>query len=686
MAEPHDLSSAGVDGFRCFSEAKKLGFDPRDISRRVKLCRWSKPYQLSRPHNRDNRMNWSRSLFLLTIRIIVVWLPPPCSARERVMWLELYRCSVIAGTVWVLGVSAAPVLGQQRIPVPAPEPVSASQPIGLAEGTNGPWPTIDAWTLDRLHAPLLRDDLKINGAASCATSNCHAGPRPGVLDLTAKRSMEYQVWIENDPHSRSWRTICGEESLAMMRRLGILEGKRIVDQAGFDNCLACHNSTRRFDEPRFTSTAKHDANGFLREGVGCSACHGPSERWIGTHFQAGWSGEVATGDGFVDASDLYVRARMCASCHVGDKDRDMNHDIIAAGHPTLRYELATFHAWQPKHWRDHEANDKTAYEARLWLAGQVAATDASLALLETRAKDAHTVSKWPEFAAYNCASCHHNLGLDNDREGIKGARRATAIYSQWNDAGLRWLIDYRISSGEATEEDTALLEAMDRVRDEMERRPRPQSDAVAAASAEARVALADWFDGRPGLQERSHFRSDRLGRVIADAAGRSNTFRSWESAVQFYLAAVAARESWPGGWNGPMREVADQMQYGLQYPQMIDISRYAKRARAQGPQSTRKQITAMGIELASVLGPVNPSAVLVESGVDPADERRRLNQIIQEVNEQWRERREAYEKAMQKAPDIKNDKPAPVLEPPKSIDELMQERNRNKSGPLKPNE
>ena len=30
----------------------------------------------------------------------------------------------------------------------------------------------------------------------------------------------------------------------------------------------------------------------------------------------------------------------------------MNHDMIAAGHPALHYEFATYHECQPKHWRE----------------------------------------------------------------------------------------------------------------------------------------------------------------------------------------------------------------------------------------------------------------------------------------------------------------------------------------------
>ncbi len=576
---------------------------------------------------------------------------------------------------------------------------SMTQPASTWDsGGIRPWRS-ESGTLDRLHSPILRRDLTINGAQACATSNCHGGPRPGVSQPSARRGMEYQLWVENDPHAQSWRTMCSDESIAIMQRLKIMDGNDIIDPVGFDNCLACHNSTKRYDEPRQTPTehfASHrtfnpvsihtggtsssqgnegDVDAFRREGVGCAGCHGPSEQWIYTHFQYNWSPRGATAQGFVEAGDLYVRARMCASCHVGDKDRDMNHDIIAAGHPALRYELATFHAWQPKHWRDAEANDKTYYEAQLWLAGQIAATDASLALLQARAAEAHTVSQWPELAAYDCASCHHNLGLDNDRRPFADNRNATAIYSQWNDVGLRWLVNHRVERGEATQVDFELLAALDSVKASMESRPQPNRDAVVEAAGHARRVLAGWFDGAPGVRERNGFRSGRLGEVVASAAGRRATFGTWESAAQFYLAAVAARESWPGGWHGPLQILSDRMRLGLRYPNMIDVSRYAKRD-GSGPTLNRSQARALGVELAGWLGPVAADMRWEAEDESPQDARR-LQELMDQINARWEQRQREREATEAEANETKPGMmDAPPRRQPKTAQELLEERER----------
>lgn len=496
-----------------------------------------------------------------------------------------------------------------------------------------PSSSIDGETLDRLHSPILRSDLGLLGAQSCAAASCHGGPHPGIAQPWASRGAEYPLWFENDPHSKSWKTISSDESVAMMRRLNIMDGNKIVDQAGFDNCLACHNTTKRFHEPR--SSVER------REGVGCSGCHGPEELWNGTHFQYGFDSRGSTDIGFVANEDLLTRARTCAACHVGDKDRDMNHDIIAAGHPALRYEFATFHAWQPKHWRDSEAGDKTYYEAQLWLAGQIAATDASLSLLQARATNSHSISQWPELSAYDCSSCHHSLGLKNARRTPAGETgQAIAPLSMWNIAGLLWVIQYRMEQGEATREDERLAYALEDVRRVMEAGPRPDANEAAAAVQEARMAIAAWVDGAAGQSERAMFRSDRLGRVAASAAGKTRSFDTWESAVQLYLTAVAARESWPGGPSGPMLDTAEKLRRELAYPQQTSSPEFSLREKI-GPAATRAEVRRSTLELVGWLGPISLEQETMPAESEPAPEQlqRDLELLLKQIAERWEEER-----------------------------------------------
>src|SRR5690606_13254844 len=77
----------------------------------------------------------------------------------------------------------------------------------------------------------------------------------------------------------------------------------------------------------------------LTEGVSCEACHGPASGWLQEHLREDWS----SGNSMRDNHDYVARLEGCVRCHVGSRRadgviRDVNHDLIAAGHPALRFE------------------------------------------------------------------------------------------------------------------------------------------------------------------------------------------------------------------------------------------------------------------------------------------------------------------------------------------------------------
>src|SRR6185312_4830920 len=90
--------------------------------------------------------------------------------------------------------------------------------------------------------------------------------------------------------------------------------------------------------------------------------------------------------------DIGERALACAGCHVGapaDPERgypvrDMNHDMIAAGHPRLNFDFADYQHRLTPHW--FERNRTTgqpagpAFELQAWLIGKVAHAEAALHL------------------------------------------------------------------------------------------------------------------------------------------------------------------------------------------------------------------------------------------------------------------------------------------------------------------
>jgi hypothetical protein len=191
----------------------------------------------------------------------------------------------------------------------------------------------------------------------------------------------------------------------IVRRLG-WNGPPHRDQ----RCLACHATPTGM----LGGTA---AEAIRQEGVGCEACHGPAAGWIAEHATSAWRGLDATEKskrGMTFTTDLFVRARLCTGCHVGGPDGAVGHELIASGHPRLTFELAGYLADLPRHW-DEKAQKRARpdLEAATWTIGQLVSLRASLALLHARAQAATLDARdWPEFAEYDCASCHSDVAAN----------------------------------------------------------------------------------------------------------------------------------------------------------------------------------------------------------------------------------------------------------------------------------
>ena len=157
--------------------------------------------------------------------------------------------------------------------------------------------------------------------------------------------------------------------------------------------------------------------------MSCEACHGAAQKWLSTHYTEEWRRKTPSEkslEGMIDTKNVRVRAEVCARCHVGEGDMDVNHDLIAAGHPRLSFELGLYTARMPKHWnpRDERARYPD-FEARAWLVGQAVSAQTALELLADRAEQAGQRKKpWPEFAEYACFACHHDLKEPSPRQQL----------------------------------------------------------------------------------------------------------------------------------------------------------------------------------------------------------------------------------------------------------------------------
>jgi hypothetical protein len=354
------------------------------------------------------------------------------------------------------------------------------------------------------------------GSASCTAANCHGGDgsrpvRPGADPLSPQA---YSLWIRNDPHAGSFELLYQDESQRMAERLGL--SNAYTAQV----CLDCH--AINVAESQLTVAARHTPH----DGVGCEACHGAAEAWLDPHKWAAWpslSAQQKSSLGFRDLTDLVERAQSCVSCHVGERGRDVNHDLIAAGHPRLTFELSAYHANLPKHWRN-EKTPADKLDARLWVVGQAASAAGSLALLAHRAGDAGAT--WPEFAEYDCFACHHDLADPSWRQlefdPSAGLAPGQPAWGAWHYALLP----------------TDQRDGIDALRRAMQR-SLPERDEVRALAEERSRALAASLRDAATQPLGARQRQELMLRLAeAPAAGET-----WDGAAQRFLACAAVNFS-----------------------------------------------------------------------------------------------------------------------------------------------
>ncbi|HEX8765225.1 MAG TPA: multiheme c-type cytochrome, partial [Candidatus Acidoferrum sp.] len=175
---------------------------------------------------------------------------------------------------------------------------------------------------------------------------------------------EYSTWILQDKHSRAYQALTGEVGERMARILKL--GAKAEDAP---KCLACH--------ALYTTPEQRGRAFEISEGVSCENCHGPASAWLGSHTTRTWQHEKSVALGMYDARSVTHRTEKCLECHLGTKSKFVDHEMIAAGHPDLYFELDSFSAVMPRHWkvpRESEpgkpVEDAAWVGVREWAAGQ----------------------------------------------------------------------------------------------------------------------------------------------------------------------------------------------------------------------------------------------------------------------------------------------------------------------------
>ncbi len=259
---------------------------------------------------------------------------------------------------------------------------------------------------------------KFMGADSCGSSNCHGGSKPRAREGININQNEYSIWFSRDAHRKAFDVLLKPDSRQIARNLRLPDPP---DES--EKCLVCHTT--------FVPAALWGKDFDFSDGVSCESCHGAAEQWLGPHTQTDWNDDKAADTGMNDTKNLFARAELCLSCHIGDSTKTVDHELIAAGHPDLsRFEFDTYLSFMPPHWRKDDENEWDG--TKVWTVGQATALKQSMDQLARRAGN-QSWNPWPEFAEFNCYSCHHDLENDSWRQKM-GYSGQTPGFPPWNSA------------------------------------------------------------------------------------------------------------------------------------------------------------------------------------------------------------------------------------------------------------
>lgn len=408
---------------------------------------------------------------------------------------------------------------------------------------------------------------KYVGPGSCSAVACHGGIAPHTTTRVLQN--EYSTWVTQDKHARAYTALTGSLAKQMSAVLRIGPAEKVP------KCLACH---------ALAVDSAHRAREFdMAEGVSCESCHGPASGWLGPHIQATAKHEDMVRLGMIDNRNLARRTEKCLTCHLGNgTDMQVDHEMIAAGHPDLTFELDSFTAVQPPHWVEKDKDP--LFGMRAWGIGQaVQMRDGMLRL----AKRAHA-GPWPEFSEMECMTCHHALtgaeswrqkgliGVEAPHDGLPGHRAGDPPFN---------LARYVVFRHFAREIDPVTTREMEAETEKVARLVSSLSGDRAAVEASATrvAALAGKLVGEVSAARYDRARTARLLAAIAadaDAISRQGE-RSAEQATMtvdsLYIALAKA-----GGTNAGTRAAIDRLFTQVKNPSAYNGPQFAAGLKAVG--------------------------------------------------------------------------------------------------------
>ena len=398
---------------------------------------------------------------------------------------------------------------------------------------------------------------RLVGVGSCTAAGCHGGAKKDRPVIGS----EYNIWLAQDPHAGAYNTLLEERSEKIVRNLGNKPDKPAYKDP---RCLACHATTE--------AVGRETNPEIISDGVSCESCHGAASTWLSRHYESTPDAARRKDIGMSETKNLFERAKICASCHVGSPGpdsshgRDVNHDLIAAGHPRLQFEMSAFLLALPKHWDKVKDRKEWGadFDAGVWATGQAATAWTSAKQLANRAeRGIKDKRQWPEFSEWTCGTCHHDLRMkegESRQLRIANANKLNGGLFEW-DAWNHFMTskhtsDISSSFSLADNAGDSVAQLTERLSVKMST-AYPTPEDISKLANQTADALEQWGQAIESTHAGSTaakkpVKVNQLSRSIVDAHLAAGSV-DWSSAAQTYDALASLQDSrlWQTRLNGP---------------------------------------------------------------------------------------------------------------------------------------
>ncbi len=376
-------------------------------------------------------------------------------------------------------------------------------------------------------------DMQAHSIVGCKAAGCHGS---NVAD-SKNWQRAFRIWFDQDPHSRAYTSLLSQVSIVIVSKLANEDLKTTSPKYLAilnSKCISCHSNEQAPEAERVL-------------GADCQICHGDADAWGSEHYSSKWKslgGRRFENKEMLNVESVVSRAQICCSCHIGELnrmigtntglDREVDHQMMAAGHPPMHFDFESYLRRYPVHWdsKDEAIGLGSHTSMWRWRVGKLTATMTKLNLLAARAERSTAkialIGNWPELSEYSCTSCHHSLEQSSWRQD----RTANTIadWDEWSVSQLDCAI--RDQSREQ------LLSQLTTLKAQVEQKV-PDARKVAISASLLRRWLATELDRVSGPSELS---LEIMLPKLKSRVENINQIRNWESATQWYIATRVLAE------------------------------------------------------------------------------------------------------------------------------------------------